>query len=516
MLPGAIAGAVLIPSYHLLADLLGGNQILRSLIQADKNFAHYRPEEREKLVEIFKSRGANIAVSKETKQGITSKVEEVNKRFGEYPEKLNSAIDKAVESHVELKKIVGTIKQAVQANGNQNYDQAQKRLKEDVAVFTRLVDDMGKPQQYYTPEDIMSRVHRLEQRVTYALDRQFELEKTALSDAIDTTLLPQTTPEQKNQIKEELLQNLQKAQEEQKKSILEPMSEAIDAMHKAARAQEAQEFTAMQQWSVLQKISGKNKSNEQTQLATIESDADRTLLTMDNVDMENVLALVHKYNEDAGLKGDDQETFTAKNGQRLKVIKNPDSSFSLEFDLPRRLTNPFYYCSPYNNIKSSTQDAISLYIASGHISKGGVLKLHVKFEDEKTAIAAARDQYLAAIESGLTPENPKQFYLEINGQKLTNEEALKKCFSTQEDQQRLNKCKGIAQRDAQAAEKKWDETKEKFAAYATTPGKVEGNSWKGSDAQKKYKEIKEELIPAERLTERKTELPERNPTQPQV
>lgn len=481
MLPGAIAGAVLIPAYHLFADLLGGSDLVRRMINSDAHFNQYRPEEKERLVEVFKSYGNTIAVSEKTKEGITSKVAEVNTLFSKYQENLA----KALKDYPDITKPLAEA-------GKKNYEAAKTRLDEDVRVFTRLVNEMGTPPHRYGPEDIISRVYRMNQRVTDALTRQFELEITAATDAGASS---------------EILETLKKTQEEQKAAILKPVNEAIDAMGKAAEARHDQEFMGMQQWQILNEVNKKRSTlNDESQpLAAVSTGPNGTTLKLEALDLENAPELLHKYNVQAGLNGDDQAAFTAKNGQRLKVVKNPDSSFSLEFDLPRRLFNPFYYCSPYSNIKSATQDAISIYIASGHIRKGGLLKLHVTFDDEKTATEAAREQYLAAIESGLKPGDPKQFYIEINGIKLDDEDVKKRCFTSKEDHARLDKCKGIAQRKSAKAEEKWEKTKQELSTYLSTPGKVEVGNWKESSARAEYKKIKAEMIPEARQAERKTE-----------
>jgi hypothetical protein len=491
MLPGAIAAAVLIPGYHLFG-LLGGMDIVKKIIGSESNFDLYRPEEKERLLDIFsREREANVTVSKTTKKDITDKVAEVNTLFNNYQNDMAGHLDKyLVANPATPANVADGIKQSIQTDPcKKQYDLAQKRLNEDVQIFTRLVNDMGTPPQRYSPSDIINRAYRMKQRVNTALDKLFALELQALKDV-----------DPNNQ---QLINEFTSAHEEKKQAIMKPMNEAIDLMQKATELQEKQEFTAMQQWVALEYL--KSKTDSEGDVACITSNPDGVHLSMDKINMEKATELLYNYNEQARLQGNDKVTFTAKNGQRLEIIKNADSSFSLEFDLPRRLFSPFYYCSPYSNIKSATQDAISIYIAAGHIAKSGVLKLYINNTDEKTAKESAREQYLAAIESGLSPTDPKQFYLEINGRKLTNDEALEKCFPGKEDQARLQKSQGIATRNNQASATKWEQTKQQLSAYNNSPGKVEADKWKDNKAYDDFKRIKNEVVQQDRKVERNKE-----------
>jgi len=296
------------------------------------------------------------------------------------------------------------------------YEQAEKDFDESVAAFNRLV---GKVPVKYKTEDLISSMSDLRDEAREAIVAQQKHEKELLGEQFDQTpfkenlsaALQLTGDADINLVKDNLVKDLEAAQEKQLKDFDSESEKALNTLHKAC-AKESKQLLFVanlhknnKEMKLIIDELAQAKRSKNPEITTLEVGIHQISLAGITID-----DIADKHGMSAGIK-------SIKSVTGSDIIYDPaDKSFTLNMSM--RIFNPLYYLDWRQNEKADM-----LLIAQGIRASGfEKIKMSVQFEDKEVAMAKARQSFAACIETGFPPEN---ITIDVNGESMKVDDLFK-------------------------------------------------------------------------------------------
>jgi hypothetical protein len=277
---------------------------------------------------------------------------------------------------------------------------ARTKFKKDME---RVEEAIKNPQSEFHPGHMVSYMHELKSDAHAVISAQHAEEKKNLIELFNDeaflanlTRALETTPDQNNKIKQDILSSLEQSQKKELEDFDKGMKEPLNKMHNAAQIENSRVAYLAQMYEhnaqMKKEIDKLYKQNQH-------KDAGAELV----IGQEKGFALFKN------MKLTDLPFLETVTGRKMHKQPAADGTVSFRMQLPYRFLSPGYYHGSSNRLKADLLSMAGAIRATG--SETIIMSVQEKNQDK--ALELGRKSYEACLEAGF---DPKKITINVNGQ----------------------------------------------------------------------------------------------------